>query len=122
MNLELIKKLSEKYNGGLKKLSADIGMSEQNLHRCIRYNKIQAADLETIAMMLNVDIRVFFDSKFMEYGNNTTTNITKINDSGNRELVELCKSLVANFQQRDDVMNKLVSMVRGMESKYNIKN
>jgi len=35
MNLELIKKLSEKYNGGLKKLSADIGMSEQNLHRCI---------------------------------------------------------------------------------------
>lgn len=117
MNLELIKKLSEKYNGGLKKLSADIGMSEQNLHRCIRYNKIQASDLENIAMMLNVDIRVFFDSKFMEYGNNTTTNITKINDNGNRELVELCKSLVANFQQRDDVMNKLVSMVRGMESK-----
>ena len=45
MNLELIKKLSEKYNGGLKKLSADLGMSEQNLHRCIRYNKIQAIDL-----------------------------------------------------------------------------
>ena len=33
----------------------------------------------------------------------------------NRELIELCKSLVANFQQRDDVMNKLVSKVKGME-------
>lgn len=33
----------------------------------------------------------------------------------NRELIELCKSLVANFQQRDDVMSKLVSMVKGME-------
>ena len=33
----------------------------------------------------------------------------------NKELLDLCKSLVANFQQRDDVMNKLVSMVKGME-------
>ena len=36
-------------------------------------------------------------------------------DSVNKELLELCKSLVSNFQQRDDVMNKLVSMVKGME-------
>lgn len=114
MNLELVKKLSEKYNGGLKKLAADIGMSEQNLHRCIRYNKIQAADLELIALKLKVDIRIFFDKELMFYNENDTTNITKINDSS-KELVDLCKSLVANFQQRDDVMNKLVSMVRGME-------
>ena len=33
----------------------------------------------------------------------------------NSELLDLCKSLVANFQQRDDVMNKLVSMVKGIE-------
>lgn len=33
----------------------------------------------------------------------------------NSELISLCKSLVANYQQRDDVMGKLVSMVRGME-------
>ena len=33
----------------------------------------------------------------------------------NRELIELCKSLVANYQQRDDVMSKLVSMVKGLE-------
>lgn len=52
----------------------------------------------------------------MTYSSNDTTNITKINDSSNKELVELCKSLVANFQQRDDVMNKLVSLVKEMGS------
>ncbi len=36
-------------------------------------------------------------------------------DHVNKELLELCKSLVANFQQRDDVMNKLVTMVQGMQ-------
>ena len=46
MNLEIVRKLSENRGGGLKKLAADVGMSEQNLHRCIRNNKIQAADLE----------------------------------------------------------------------------
>lgn len=61
MNLEIIKKLSEKRDGGLKKLAVEAGMSEQNLHRCIRNNKIQASDLETIAKLLKVDIKVFFD-------------------------------------------------------------
>lgn len=31
------------------------------------------------------------------------------------ELIALCKALVENYQQRDDVMNKLVSMVKGIE-------
>ena len=33
----------------------------------------------------------------------------------NSNLVSLCKALVANYQQRDDVMGKLVSMVKRME-------
>ena len=117
MNLELIKRLSENYTGGLKKLAADIGMSEQNLHRCIRCNKIQASDLEQIALKLNVDILQFFDDEVKELANNIDTQTYErmpIKDD-NRELIELCKSLVANFQQRDDVMSKLVSMVKGME-------
>lgn len=62
MNLMVLRTLSERYDGGLKKLSQDIGMSEANLHRCINNNKIQASDLEHIAIKLDVDIRVFFDS------------------------------------------------------------
>ena len=33
----------------------------------------------------------------------------------NSELLQLCKSLIANYQQRDEVMSKLVSMVKGLE-------
>lgn len=71
MNLEAIKIFSEKRDGGLKKLAADIGMSEQNLHRCIRNNKIQAADLEKIALLLKVDIRIFFDEPISTLTNNS---------------------------------------------------
>lgn len=74
MDLEIIRKLSENRGGGLKKLAADVGMSEQNLHRCIRNNKIQAADLEKIAMLLKVDIRIFFDAEFSEINNLVETN------------------------------------------------
>ena len=46
-------------------------MSEQNLHRCIRNNKIQAADLEKIAFLLKADIRIFFDDEVSRLSNNT---------------------------------------------------
>ncbi|MBO7234345.1 MAG: hypothetical protein J6V13_05110 [Paludibacteraceae bacterium] len=101
----------------MRQLASDIGMSEANLHRCVNNNKIQAADLEQIALKLRVDIRLFFDDEVRVLANNTDTqtpaSMPIIDD--NRELIELCKSLVSNFQQRDDVMNKLVSMVKGME-------
>ena len=61
MDLSAIKKFCSKRKGGLKRLAADIEMSEPNLHRCIRENKIQASDLEKISRLLGVDIRVFFD-------------------------------------------------------------
>lgn len=34
--------------------------------------------------------------------------------SMNTELLDLCKSLVANYQQRDDVMSKLVSIIQNV--------
>ena len=117
MNLALIRNLCEKRAGGMRQLASDIGMSEANLHRCVNNNKIQAADLEQIALKLRVDIRLFFDDEVRALANNTDTQTpasTPIIDD-NRELIELCKSLVANFQQRDDVMNKLVSKVKGMQ-------
>jgi hypothetical protein len=36
-------------------------MSEQNLYRCFRINKIQAEDLEKIAHSLQVSIETFFE-------------------------------------------------------------
>ena len=71
MNLSLIRNLSEKRAGGMRKLASDIGMSEQNLHRCVNNNKIQAADLEQIARMLSVDIQIFFDDDVRVSSNDT---------------------------------------------------
>jgi DNA-binding Xre family transcriptional regulator len=61
MNLQLIKNYCESRQGGLKQLAEDCNMSEANLHRCIRLNKIQASDLEKIASLLKVSVSVFFD-------------------------------------------------------------
>ena len=61
MNLGIIKKITAKREGVLMRLALDIGMSEQNLYRCIKKNNMQAADLEKISTLLNVDIRTFFD-------------------------------------------------------------
>lgn len=73
MDLEKIRMLSERYNGGLKRLAYDIGMSEANLHRCINKNKIQASDLEKIANCLGVDVVTFFDLSNKNVGQKTVT-------------------------------------------------
>jgi len=111
MDLNVIRNLSEKYDGGLKKLASDIGMSEANLHRCINNNKIQASDLENIAIKLNVDIRIFFD----ELAIKSASSMQNVESNDNKELLQLCKLLIANFQQRDKVVAQLVSMVKRME-------
>lgn len=46
-------------------------MSEANLHRCVNNNKIQAADLEKIALLLKVNIGTFFDEAVSALANNS---------------------------------------------------
>ena len=45
-----------------------------------------------------------FDNDFLE-------EVRLPESSSNAELIQLCKLLVSNYKQRDEVMNKLVSMV-----------
>lgn len=64
MNLQIIKdKVEEcKFPGGVKALAESVGMTVQNLHRCVRENKIQAQDLENIARTLKINVSIFFDA------------------------------------------------------------
>ena len=63
MNLQLIKQYGAIYAGGLRKLAVDTGMSDANLHRCIRNNKIQTGDLEALSRRLDIEMEVFFSSE-----------------------------------------------------------
>ena len=61
MNLLRIKIKSEENGISIRSLSDKIGMSEQNLHRCIREGRIEAGALEKIAAVLEIPISYFFD-------------------------------------------------------------
>ena len=60
MNLLKIKKKSDELNISIRLISAKIGMSEQNLHKCIRDNRIEAGVLEKIAAVLDISVSYFF--------------------------------------------------------------
>lgn len=66
MHLERIKIYTEQRRIPFKTLASSIGMSEGNLHRCVRENKIQANDLEKIAIALRIPIGFFFDENDVE--------------------------------------------------------
>lgn len=118
MNLEVIKKFSEKREGGLKKLALDIGMSEQNLHRCIRNNKIQAADLEKIAILLKVDVGIFFDESVAAVADNGTVAVaggatahhitTNATNAGDAILQQKVASLEALLAEKERLITVLL--------------
>lgn len=113
MNLQLIKKMCENREGGLKKLAMDINMSEANLHRCLNNNKIQATDLESIATILNVKVGVFFE----EEGENEEIQSLKQQvkrlkellaiQGGDDKLFELWTRFMANQKQYHEIMKEM---------------
>lgn len=116
MDLQLIKKMCENREGGLKKLALDIGMSEANLHRCINNNKIQATDLENIALLLNVRVGVFFGES-----NTNDNEVQQLRDEIKRlkefkpsnnddKLFELWMRFMSNQQQYHDLMKEMAQI------------
>lgn len=61
MNLLAIRDLCKNNEVSIRSVAIHIGMSEQNLHRCIKVNKIEANDLYLVAQYFNVSIGYFFD-------------------------------------------------------------
>jgi len=61
MVLSEIKKIAEEREKALSKIAVQIGMSPNNLHKCIRDNRMEAGQLEKIAEILDVSVLVFFD-------------------------------------------------------------
>lgn len=85
MNLQRIKIIAEKQSIEFKTLAKSIGMSEGNLHRCVRENKISAQDLEKIAAELKVSIVKFFDENVPSV--HTEGDYSPASDSGDISVV-----------------------------------
>lgn len=116
MNLQAIKNYCENREGGVKQLAKDIGMSEPNLHRCIRLNQIQAGDLERIAQVLKVNIAVFFDTQTPnKVSSDSNVAIGSHKSVGNVSmgtdavLAERVKSLEALLAEKERLINVLMN-------------
>ncbi len=105
MNLQLIKRYGERYPGGLRKLAVDAGMSEGNLHRCIRNNKIQASDLEVISLRLGIGIEVFFSD---------STGAAETQTSGHSCDVSWLHEKIALLEQRIKDKDELIKILKGV--------
>lgn len=105
MNLQLIKRYGDRYPGGLRKLAVDAGMSEGNLHRCIRNNKIQASDLETISRRLGIGIEVFFAD---------TTNEAERQTIGHCVDVSWLNEKIDLLEQRIKDKDELIKILKGV--------
>lgn len=108
MNLQLIKNYCERRPGGLRQLAEEADMSEANLHRCIRNNKIQASDLEKLAILLQVPINLFFDEAessqsacmHIEAHDHGQAAGRDINNGANRAEITRLKEKISHLEQR----------------------
>lgn len=111
---------AEKRRMPFKTLASSIGMSEGNLHRCVRENKIQASDLEKIAKVLNVSVGYFFEEDTLPSGSVRTEgdfspaslngNVTN-NVGAAAVLKDKIKSLEALLAEKERTIRILLSQV-----------
>lgn len=108
---EILETLINYYSDGNKaKFAAMIGITPQLLSNWIKRDTLDFEQVYNGCPNLSGDWLLSGEGN-MERKHSQIDN-TQV---GNTEFVSLCKSLVANYQQRDEVMGKLVSMVKGME-------
>ena len=124
MNLQLIKTKTEerKYPSGIKGLAESVGMTEQNLHRCVRENKIQAQDLEKIASELKVSIVEFFNESVSSI--HTEGDFSPASDKGNisvsvgdQVLIERIKYLEKMIAEKDERIKDLKDSLNDLRVK-----
>ena len=125
MELQRIKSLCERRKGGLRGLAIAVGMTEQNLHRCIRENKIQAGDLERIATELDVDIDFFFrdgnpakDAPTLAGDN---SNHTAVSDAVLSERVKLLQQLLLEKDERIAELKERIEELKAATNKHYIQ-
>lgn len=98
-------------NGNKAKFASMIGAKPQTISAWIARNTFDAEQIYAHCEDISADWLLSGKGDMIKVKQQTADNLINESDKG---LIELCKLLVANYQQRDDVMNKLVSMVKGL--------
>lgn len=113
MRLKNVKKICEQNHRTVRSLAVDIGMSEGNLHRSLREDKIWADALEKIAITLGCPITEFFDKKvspeiIVTADNNSQAAGHDITINGEAMIVAQLKSQI---KEKDKIIKLLTSQL-----------
>ncbi len=106
MNLLKIKKIAEDKKISITHIAGEISMTPQNLHRCVRDNKIDAFTLYKVSKVLDVPISTFFEEKQSAITNNQVHHGTGDNNivSAQAHEIELLKDLVAEKERTIQIL------------------
>lgn len=102
MNLLIIRELCKKYEVSIRSVAQHVGMSEQNFHRCIKTNKIDAETLFQVAQFFNVSINYFFNEDAISMTLGNENNILK----EYRREIELLKELASEKERTIQILMK----------------
>ncbi len=127
MRLQQIKIEAEKRGMTFKSIAASINMSEGNLHRCVRENRIAAQDLEKIARLLKVSVGIFFDESNIT-AITTTGDYSPASDSGDITLnvgdpvlTERIKAMEALIKEKDERLKEKDERISDLRDLLNMK-
>ena len=97
-------------DGNQAQFAAKLGVPAQNVSAWIKRNTFNAELIYSRCEGVSADWLLSGEGEMLRGLHDVDNKLPR----SDRQLIELCKLLVANYQQRDDVMNKLVSMVKMM--------
>lgn len=110
----MLEQLINHYTDGNKASFATmVGIKPQLLSNWLKRNTFDAEQIYKGCKGVSADWLLSGEGDMIR--NKQNDNSQFVSQSNSPELIALCKALVENYQQRDDVMNKLVSMVKGIE-------
>lgn len=112
---EMLESLINHYtDGNQAKFALKLGVPAQNISAWIKRDTFNAELIYQKCEGVSADWLLSGSGEMLR-SNQQIVDMSLLKEGqANKELLELCKLLVANYQQRDEVMTKLVSKVRGL--------
>ncbi len=96
--------------GNQAQFASKLGIPAQNISAWIKRNTFNAELIYSKCEGVSADWLLSGEGEMLRELHDVDTSQSR----SDKELIELCKLLVANYQQRDVVMNKLISRVKKM--------